>query len=358
MNKNISLKKVLKNGGLFVALILITFIVIFHNNNVEDILNAMSSLNIKYIIIGMICSCAFVVCEGINISRSLKLMEYKVSIFTCIKYAIVGLFFSSVTPSASGGQPMQIYFMHKDDIQISHSSLALLIDLASFQFVTAGLAIVGYITQHELLVNTLGNIKYFVALGVIINTLVLIFILTAIFSKRFITKLINFVYFILEKLKYKKLDKFKEISTAQLNEYKESAVYFKENKFTILKIVLTTIVQIVALHSVTFWIYKSFGLSEYSFITVVMLQSILYISVSALPLPGAVGVSESVFMIIYKTLFSVKILSSAMIVSRGISFYLLVFLSGIILAVNYLLNIRGKNYIKVTRKRRGENFDL
>ena len=295
MNKNISLKKVLKNGGLFIALILVTFFVIFHNNNMEDMLVAIFSLDIKYIIIGMICSCTFVVCEGINIRRSLKLMEYSISVFTCIKYAIVGLFFSSVTPSASGGQPMQIYFMHKDEIQISHSSLALLIDLASFQFVTASLAIIGYVTQHELLVNTLGNIKYFVAFGVILNTLVLIFILTAIFSKRFIGKLSN--------LKYKKLENFKEISIAQLNEYKESAIYFKENKSTILKIILTTIIQIISLHSITFWIYKAFNLSGYSFITVVMLQSVLYISVSALPLPGAVGVSESGFMIIYKTLF-------------------------------------------------------
>ena len=86
---------------------------------------------------------------------------------------------------------------------------------------------------------------------------------------------------------------------------------------------MTTTVQIVALHSVPFWIYKAFGLSGYSLGTVVMLQAVLYISVSALPLPGAVGVSESGFMVIYKTLFPVQILSSAMLVSRGISFYLL-----------------------------------
>lgn len=358
MSKKVSPKNILKNGGLFIGLILLTFYIIFKNNNIEEIINVISSLNINYTIIGIVCSCTFIICEGINIGRNLKLMEYEINFSTSIKYAIVGLFFSSVTPSASGGQPMQVYYMHKDGIQVSHSSLVLLMDLASFQFVTVTMAIVGYIAEHKLLVNTLGSIKYLVLLGIILNTLVMLLILTAIFSKRFIGKFIDFICLILGKIKYKKVDKFKEMATYQVKEYKESAKYFSENKLTVLKVLMTTTVQIVALHSVPFWIYKAFGLSGYSLGTVVMLQAVLYISVSALPLPGAVGVSESGFMVIYKTLFPVQILSSAMLVSRGISFYLLVLLSGIFIAATHILNIKGNHYVKVTRKRRGENFDL
>ena len=88
------------------------------------------------------------------------------------------------------------------------------------------------------------------------------------------------------------------------------------------------------------------------------MQAVLFISVSALPLPGAVGVSESGFMIIYKTLFPANILSSAMLISRGISFYLLILVSGLIISITYLRNLDGKHYIKVARKRRGGNFDL
>lgn len=358
MNKKVSPKNILKNGGLFIGLIILTFYIIFKNNNIEEVINAISSIKINYIIMAIICSCAFVICEGTNICRSLKLMEYEIKFITAIKYAIVGLFFSAVTPSASGGQPMQVYYMHKDGIQVSHSSLALLMDLASFQCVTVTMSIIGYIGCHKLLVNSLGNIKYLVALGILINTIIMILILTAIFSKRFIGKFIDFICFILDNIKYKKVDKFKEVATEQVKEYKNGAIYFKENKITVFKILLTTTIQIIALHSVPFWIYKGFGLSGYSFITVVMLQAVLFISVSALPLPGAVGISESGFMVIYKTLFPIQILSSAMLVSRGISFYLLVLLSGIIIAITYLVNINGNHYIKVSRKRRGENFDI
>lgn len=148
------------------------------------------------------------------------------------------------------------------------------------------------------------------------------------------------------------------MATCKVNEYKESATYFKENKSTVIKVLLTTTVQITCLHSIPFWIYKGFDLSGYSLITVTLMQAVLFISVSALPLPGAVGVSESGFMIIYKTLFPANILSSAMLISRGISFYLLILVSGLIISITYLRNLDGKHYIKVARKRRGGNFDL
>ena len=64
--------------------------------------------------------------------------------------------------------------------------------------------------------------------------------------------------------------------------------------------------------------------------TVFSLQSILFISVSAIPLPGSVGSSESSFLTLFKTLFPVSTLSSAMLLSRGISFYLFVIISGIV----------------------------
>lgn len=358
MSRKVSTKNVLQNGGLFILLILLTFYIIFKNNNIEDIIKTISSLNINYIIIAIICSSTFAIFEGMNIGRSLKLMDYDINFMASIKYALVGLFFSSVTPSASGGQPMQVYYMHKDGIEVSHSSLSTLMNLASFQFVTVTMAIIGYISQHKLLVNSLGNIKYLVLLGIILNFLVMLGILIAIFSKRFIGKLIDFICFVLTKIKYRKVDRFKRYAICQVKEYRQCAKYFKKSKFTILKTLMTTTIQIILFYSIPFCIYKAFNLTGHSYFTVFMLQAILYISVSALPLPGAVGVSESAFIIIYNKLFPTKFLSSAMIVSRGISFYLLVFGSGMIIAILYLLAMKGNNFIKVSRKEKNKNFHI
>ena len=53
---------------------------------------------------------------------------------------------------------MQLYFMNKDKLPLSHGTLALLIQLLSFQFVTLVLAIIGFIAHYDLLLHHIGNI--------------------------------------------------------------------------------------------------------------------------------------------------------------------------------------------------------
>ena len=128
-----------------------------------------------------------------------------------------------------------------------------------------------------------------------------------------------------------------------------------KNKLVLLKIVITTIFQITLYHSIPYIIYLSFGLNGASFFEFLALQSVLYISVSAIPSPGTVGVSEGGFLIIYSLLFPNEILSSAMLLSRGVSFYLFVMVSGILIL---LFNFR-KSYFRLEqnykrRKTRGK----
>ena len=97
----------------------------------------------------------------------------------------------------------------------------------------------------------------------------------------------------------------------------------------------------MAMYSVPFLVYKGFGLGDFNVLEVIALQAVLYVAVSALPLPGALGVSESAFMILFRTMFPAGILSSAMVLSRGISFYLFVLVTGLCVAGLVLIKRKG-----------------
>lgn len=135
--------------------------------------------------------------------------------------------------------------------------------------------------------------------------------------------------------------------TEQISEYQKSARYFKENKNVFARNLVTSLVQILALYSIPFLVYKSFGLSQYNWAEAVSLQAVLYVAVAALPLPGALGVSESGFMMLFKTMFPVGLLGSAMILSRGISFYLFVLISGLSVA---FFSLAGRKVNRIERK--------
>jgi len=171
---------------------------------------------------------------------------------------------------------------------------------------------------------------------VIINTAILSVLILSVFSKRLINSLVEFVYGILSKMHYKRAEEFKTKCFEQIKEYKRGAKLLLENKKVLLKIVSTTIIQVTLYHSIPYIIYLSLGLKDANFFQFLGVQAVLYISVSGLPLPGAVGVSEGGFLAIYKYLFPATFLSSAMLLSRGISFYLFVIISGISVLCFYL----------------------
>ena len=171
-------------------------------------------------------------------------------------------------------------------------SLALLTEFSSFQFVTVIIALIGFIINYNFIQNSVGNIKYLLLIGVAINVAILAIILLTIFSNKIIHILLNLVCKILEKLHYRKVASFKEKCLEQIQEYKAGSKLLKRNKKILFKIILTTIVQIVLYHSIPYIIYLSFGLNEANFLQFLSLQAVLYISVSSIPLPGAVGASE------------------------------------------------------------------
>ena len=140
----------------------------------------------------------------------------------------------------------------------------------------------------------------------------------------------------MKKLKIKNVEDKQMKLEAELTKYQDSSSYIKNNKLVILRTLLTTYIQFIAYYSVSYWVYRSFGLSRYNFIQIVSIQAILFATVSGIPSPGAVGVTEGGFIEIFKSVFPQNMISGAMLLNRGISFYLLVIISAIVTTINIL----------------------
>lgn len=343
INDNKTLLKRILNAVIFILFFGITLYIILSKNDIHEIILNINDADKKYILIAFGCMFTYIFLEGLNIHRMLTALGDKVSLNQTFKYSIVGFFFSSITPSSTGGQPMQLYFMSKDKVSISHGTLALLIQLLSFQFVTLLLAIIGFICNYDILLHHIGNIKYLMLFGLVINIAIQSFLFIMIFKQKMGNRLIEFFHRFLTKIHYKKSDSFYEKALVQLEEYHRCADYLKDNKKILILTVITTVFQMSIYHSVPYFIYRSFGLTEHNIFTFILMQAVLYISVASLPFPGSMGVSEGSFMIIFKMFFPTAILSSAMIISRGISFYLFVLISLILIMFYIMIDKVKKN---------------
>ncbi|MBR2290057.1 MAG: flippase-like domain-containing protein [Clostridia bacterium] len=279
--------------------------------------------------------CGFMVlyflCETINVTRTLKELGEKSTFLRNFRYTLIGFFFSSITPAASGGQPMEIYYMSRDGLNVANSTLALLINLTSMQIATISIGLISVIFNWQYM-NT--ALVVFFIVGILLNSSALALLLISICSKRMTNWLINVAIKMMKFFKIKNMEKKQEWINSELAKYQANAVYVQTHKKMIFKTLFTTYIQFLIYYSVPYWIYRSFGYSKSNIFEVLSMQAVLFATVSGIPSPGAVGVSEGGFMELFKKFYPKKQIASSMLLCRGVNFYLFVIISCIVVMIS------------------------
>ena len=107
-------RKNVLNALFLIALVALTIWAVFKDQDLGVILNNISGISPIYLLIGFILVVIYVCSESVIIKYLLYTVQIRVPLFNCIRYSFVGFFYSCITPSATGGQPMQIYYMKKE----------------------------------------------------------------------------------------------------------------------------------------------------------------------------------------------------------------------------------------------------
>ena len=178
-------KKSLWLGALFLLVLGgATVYVIYKELRGQDILGTLKNANIWWVLAAIAAMMIYAVCDGINISRCLKLAGYKISFAQMMKYSFAGFFFSSINPSSTGGQPGQLYFMAKDKLKVSHSAFTLLCALLSFQCAAVFLGIVGVICSRGEVFKLQGRFAYVFPIGFALNLAIIAFLICVLFTRK------------------------------------------------------------------------------------------------------------------------------------------------------------------------------
>ena len=128
-------KKVIGNTVFFFALFGLTAYAVLKGKELSELAEVLKSVKPAYYIAGLVMIVVFVCCESYIIYRMLRLLHYNdVPKRNCVKYSFVGFFFSCITPSATGGQPMQLYYMNRDKVDISVGTVILMIVTILYKF--------------------------------------------------------------------------------------------------------------------------------------------------------------------------------------------------------------------------------
>ena len=307
-----------------------TVYVIYKELEGQDIVGTLKNANIWWVLAAILAMAIYAVCDGINISRCLKLAGYKISFAQMMKYSFAGFFFSSITPSSTGGQPGQLYYMAKDKLKVSHSAFTLLCALLNFQCAAVFLGVVGVICSHGEVFKLQGRFAYVFPIGFALNLAIIAFLICVLFTRRLAGFFIGIGLWFIKLRGIKPGERFKFLRS--FASYRKASALLKKNKSVFVKMLITSLVQLMLFHSVTFFCAHAIGCSDLDWFTVLRTQASLFISVSSLPLPGAAGVTEYGYALFYADLIPTALLGSVMLLSRFCSFTLPLVWSGLGLA--------------------------
>ena len=94
---------------------------------------AIAKMDLMYVFIAVLCVLAFWLLEAYTLRYVTVSMNKKMSFFSSFRIGLIGLLYSALTPSASGGQPVQIIFMRKNGIPTGTATSVMVVKFIAFQ---------------------------------------------------------------------------------------------------------------------------------------------------------------------------------------------------------------------------------
>lgn len=295
----------------------------FSNEELVNAGDALRSLRPGALLGCALCFLGYAVFDGVGLFAFLRRQGYPIKLSSSIHLTFTGLYYANITPSSSGGQPMQVYLLNQRGVPVGVSSSALSVRLMANQLMivlmTAGLWIAngGFIQQQ------LGGVKGIVLLGLVINGAAVPLLLAVTFFQNAVQKCGAWIVHLLARWRWiKQEEKMLTKLTAILNNYHASVRLCLRQPGQLLLQLLLSGLQMLSLMCIPVCVYHAFGQSGASDSELLAVALMLFVSASYTPLPGASGAQEGGFLLFYRGLFEGGTLRLALLVWRFFTYYL------------------------------------
>ena len=327
------------------ALIAVTLYVIFRDTTLSEFWSAVQSADPLWLLAALGASLFASLMFGVALHFALRVLYGKrIPFFRNLGFGFIGQYYTSVTPAGIAGQPMQLYYMIAYGVEVSYASLSLMLVNAAHQLVVLLIPTVLFPFRSGLILENLGAFLWLFILGSLINIGLILFLLFAMFSKNFAGRIVHRVIALLTKIRIVKYpERIEKRVNDQITLYQQGAEVFRAHKSLLVRELISYVLLLGSQFVIPYFVYRAFHLTAFGMIDFIALQSVLYLAVCFLPIPGSAGASESGFVRLFRVLFQSALIVPAMLLSRVASFYFILILSGAVsLAMQLVLSARQK----------------
>lgn len=344
VSKNI--KKQILNITIVLLLVGITLAVLLKSNkelDFKDIFRFIKRSNPWLLTASVLCMIAGIIFEGLCIHIISRKFGHRGRLVSSIAYSSADIYYSAITPSATGGQPASIYYMIKDGMGAGTASFTLLVNAIAYTAALLILSAFAIAIRPEMFVGFEPMVKFFVIFGVSMQALLLGLFIACMFCNRAVLKVGNGIITMFTKMHIvKHPDKWRKKLFDEVEKYRNCARTIRKHWLLFVNALLLTLAQRVVRVIISCCICLA-AEPETSFWDVFALQSFVIVGYTFLPVPGGVGAFEYLYLHTYRMIFdSDAFIFSAMMVMRTVSYYLSIIVSGIMTLSYHVYLMRRK----------------
>ena len=329
---NSKVKNLLCAGAVCVLLIW-TVYVILKEQTPGQLAAALLTADWRILLLGLPLMALFLCCEAAATCSVLRALGCPQPFRRCVRYSCAGFFFSTVTPSATGGQPAQVCAMIRDGVPAASGALDML--LITFGYHTAAMlwGVFALFTAGGLIERLGGRAGLLLGLGLAVYGLLDLGMLLFLFFPGPAKKLLDGCVALAVKVR-PGLDRsaLEAKAGAHLAGYGRGARLIRHAPGLLAWVLGLSALQLACSYAMPYVVYRAFGLSGYALGQVFAIQALCSIAVGFLPLPGSAGAAESVFLRGFLLIFGRTLVAPAMILSRTLSCYLVLAVVAAVLA--------------------------
>ena len=275
-------------------------------DGVDNIIAAFQKINPLFLLICAAFMVLYWLCEAGTIHIMLKTMHSKTRFWHSWFDTIIGQYFNCITPSASGGQPMQAYYLVKFGVPLGSAMTALLSRFIVYQFTLTIYSIIALVIGFNEFGTDLNQkgLMPFVFIGFAINTAVIIALIGLAVWKNGTLKIANWFISVGVKLHLVKNPmKWRLYIAREIEKFHNNFKFIKKNIPLIIKSFILNFIQLTLYFSISYLLYLGFGLKGTSLFQVISYQAFVLMISSFWPMPGAMGAAEFGYAGFFGTIF-------------------------------------------------------
>ena len=297
---------------LIVVIVTVVAVILSVGNNYKEVFKQLGQANMGWLIIMCGVMLGSILLEAFILFVFARLYSRDYKYHQALAVEQIGVFYSDVTPGATGGQFMEAYTFQKQGLQVSNAVSMLAMYSIVYQLVLSGYGILAFVLKFNFLneiggvtltFGSLGSINISIWALTIIGFLLNIGLALLLFLMSYWKKFHNFIMGpcvgLLDKIHIvKNADKTRENLKVQVENFKiELRRLFSNIPFTIL-VTIFFILLLTLRFSLPYFAGLALGnqSTHANFFDGVLLSNYHQMVTGIIPIPGAAGVTEYFFL--------------------------------------------------------------